>query len=604
MNKSPLPPTLLHCLLESKNRPAHHKATIFKSDQSWLQWNWQDLFREVQSLAGFLALEGLKAGDPVAILSSTRVEWLIADLAIMGLGGISVPIYTSSRSEEIKHICNRAGIRFLICEKEDLILKVENLADQCPSLTGGMNLNEETHSHLKWPNWRQAIISGRRYCQEHPDFFEQSIQKLQPSDLATIVYTSGTTGQPKGATLTHMQIMSEIVDVFHLLKIDHRDTSLSFLPYAHILGRVECWGAVYSGFTLGFAESMEMLSHNLQQIKPTVLIGVPRIFEKIFNSICTQIEAHPLRHRFFQWSLKASERASSHYQQKSSPSIAEWLQLMAVKPLLFNPVIKKFGGRLRFAISGGAPLNPELVRFFHAAGLLILEGYGLTETTAAITLNTPLNYELGTVGKPIGDVKIKLDKDGEICVKSEKVMKGYYGDLPKTSDYMTPDGYFKTGDIGEFTKSGFLKITDRKKDLIKTAGGKYISPQRLENLIKESKYISQILIHGDRRKYIVALVTLNQETIKDFLEEHKISLRDDQLPSQLPQVIELIRETIAEANSQLASFETIKNFAVLPQEFTVANGELTANLKVRRHFCDQKYKEILDRLYGNETDIL
>ncbi|MCB0386331.1 MAG: AMP-binding protein, partial [Bdellovibrionales bacterium] len=290
--------------------------------------------------------------------------------------------------------------------------------------------------------------------------------------------------------------------------MDHRDSSLTFLPYAHILGRVEGWGALYAGFTLSFAEDLEKLRKNLQEIRPTILIGVPRVFEKIYNGIRTQVEAHPLRHRLFNWAVSTGKRVSSSRLHREPLASLDLAQFVAAKKLIFGPLKDKLGGRLRFALSGGAPLSREIAEFFHAADILLLEGYGLTETTAAVTVNTPFAYCFGSVGRPFGDVEIKIAEDGEVLVKSQKVMTEYYNNPEATKAAFTDEGFFCTGDIGELNAEGFLRITDRKKDLIKTAGGKYVAPQKLENLLKLNKYISQVLIHGDRRKYIVALVTL------------------------------------------------------------------------------------------------
>ncbi|MBK9041405.1 MAG: long-chain fatty acid--CoA ligase [Bdellovibrionales bacterium] len=596
--------TIIHFLLDARKRPPEHAAVTFKTGHSWIRWSWRDLYREVESLACFLSLRGLGRGDHIAILSSTRIEWYIADLAILGLGAVTVPLYTSTHENEIHQLLNHAEVKYLLCENQEALSKWEKIKNKCSEVKGVMVFSEGSIEDTTWTGWREAITTGRRFCQKEPDFFEKSIRNVKSEDLATIIYTSGTTDHPKGVALTHSQIMSEVTELFSLISVDHRDISLSFLPFAHILGRVESWGSLYSGFTMSFAENFETIGKNIQEIRPTILIGVPRVYEKIYYGIQTQIESNPFRHQVFKWAIKAGQKFSLYRLSKSSPPIFDLGPYLIAKKFIFDPLKKKLGGRLRFAISDGAPLNENISRFFHLAGILILEGYGLTETTAAVTINTPLEYELGTVGKPFGDVKIKLAEDGEILIKSTKILKEYYKNPAGTTEAKTHEGYLKTGDIGEWTHSGFLRITDRKKNLIKTSGGKYINPDRLEAILKTNRYISHALIHGDRRKYIVCLITLDSNAISEFIIKKMIQIKDGEHPSQNPQVIEIIREAVAEANLELASFESIKNFAVLPNDFSVATGELTPSMKIRRRFCDEKYKDVLDGLYGIDKEIV
>jgi long-chain acyl-CoA synthetase len=363
---------------------------------------------------------------------------------------------------------------------------------------------------------------------------------------------------------------------------------LSFLPYAHVLGRVELWLHTYVGFTLNFAENIDRLKYNLLDVKPTVILGVPRIFEKIYAGILTETQSNPWRGYLF-----------SMLENNSSPIAGtplDWPRKLLADRLVYSRLRAGLGGKLRFAVSGGAPLEPQIAEFFHRAGVLILEGYGLTETTAAITVNTPPAFEFGTVGKPLADVKIKLAEDGEILVKSDKVMKGYYQAEQATSEVFR-DGYFCTGDIGEWTEKGFLRITDRKKDLIKTAAGKYIAPQKLEGLLKLNPLISNALIHGDRKKYIVALVTLNESYVKRLASDQNWNYRGYKALVQSPEIQNLVRKAVAQVNTKLASFETIKHFSVLSHDFTVESGELTPSLKVKRRVCDQNYKALIESLY-------
>lgn len=311
------------------------------------------------------------------------------------------------------------------------------------------------------------------------------------------------------------------------------------------------------------------------------MIAVPRIFEKIYGAILAQVENNNFKRKIFERALEIGKRVSFATQENRSLGLALTLEYECAKQLIFNKIISSFGGRMRFAVSGGAPLSPEIARFFHGLGLLICEGYGLTETTAGITFNTPLNYRFGTVGKPLADVDLRFADDGEILVKSKKVMVEYFKNPSATHEAFI-EGYFRTGDIGHLDADNFLHITDRKKDLIKTTGGKYVAPQKLENLLKQNPYVSNALIHGDQKKYIIALITVSPQ-LREKLDES--------------QIYNIIRDAVAEANTQLASFESIKKFSILPDDFTVESGELTPSLKVKRKFCDQKYKKIIDDLY-------
>ncbi|MCB0394953.1 MAG: long-chain fatty acid--CoA ligase, partial [Bdellovibrionales bacterium] len=434
--------------------------------------------------------------------------------------------------------------------------------------------------------------------EDSPELFTNAAKKTEIDELATICYTSGTTGNPKGVMLAHRQIISEVVDVFDIMTVNENDRSLTFLPFAHILARVEHFGSLYSGFCAAYAENIDRIRSNLLDVKPTFFAGVPRIFEKIYNGVITQAEVSPTKAKIFRWSVKIGKKVSQAKLQKKTLPPQTLIKYQIAKKLVFDKLAEKLGGRMRFAISGGAPLSREIAEFFHAANLLILEGYGLTETTAAVTLNSPYDYCFGTVGKPLGDVEIKIAEDGEILVKSDKVMMGYYNRNDANTEVFQ-DGYFCTGDIGEITPTGFLRITDRKKDLIKTAGGKYVAPQKLENLLKISKYISNVLIHGDNRKYIVALVTIEVGEVEKFARENGVTTKNKSELVGNATVQRLIREEIARVNSQLASYESIKNFAILENDFTIESGELTPSLKVKRKFCDKKFSEILDSLYHN-----
>jgi long-chain acyl-CoA synthetase len=587
--------TICHHLLNIKNRK--NICVEHKIKKKWQTISWAQYYDQVEKAAGGLKVLGVGPKQKVAILSNTRLEWALSDMAALGLGAVVVPIYQSSLAEEIAFILKDSGAETIIFESEDVYKKFEQVKSKVPHIKNSIGM---TFSKPGVIGWEELLNSGAKYRKDHPNFFQQACLDTDIQDLATIVYTSGTTGSPKGVCLHHEQIISEVGEVFKLIDVDNKDKTLTFLPFAHIFGRVEHWSHVYMGFTMAYAESVDRVRDNLLKTKPTFLLAVPRIFEKIYTSMQTQSEASPLKSKLFKWALDVGYKMSDCKLNKKLPPLTVLLEYQVAKRMVFDKLMKKLGGRLRFAVSGGAPLSAEISKFFHASNLLILEGYGLTETTAAVFLNTPFNYKFGSVGQPLGEVTVKIAEDGEICVKSKKVMKQYHNNPEATAEVFDDEGFFKTGDIGELDSGGFLKITDRKKDLIKTAGGKYVAPQKLENMLKLDKNISNVLIHGDQKKYIVSLITLNPETMKSFALSHQIAYKDMGELSKNPKVKDLIRNAVAQTNSQLASYETIKNFAILPNDFTVENGELTPSLKVKRKLLDKKYESQIKALYGGE----
>lgn len=593
--------TLLNSLLETRHRPNQHQAARFVKNGRWQTMSWQEYFAATAKIGMALKELGVEPTDRVAIFSNTRIEWALTDMAIMGIGAVTVPIYQSSIPTEIEFILNNSEAKVVFLENQALLEKWKTIAEKTPSVRWVVSFEITNSNDERLIQLGRVYEIGEKALSEKPDAFVDTCENRTLNELATIVYTSGTTGVPKGVQLTHEQIMSEIQDVFTILDVSEKDSSLTFLPFAHILGRVEHWGHVHIGWMMGYAESIDRIKNGLLEIKPTFLVAVPRIFEKVYNGIVSKAEAQKSKKKIFQWAMKVGLQVSDAKSSKRSISLPILAQYQLARKLVFDKLVEGLGGRLRFAFSGGAPLSKEIARFFHAANIYILEGYGLTETTAGAFVNSMYDYKFGTVGKAIGDVQTKLAEDGEILIKSKKVMTGYYKNDAATREVFTEDGWFATGDIGELTPDGFLRITDRKKDLIKTAGGKFVAPQKLENLLKLNKYISNVLIHGDKRKYVIALVTVNFDEINRLASENGITTRDHAQLVRQNIVKEVIRQAVADTNSQLASHESIKAFEILPEDFTIDSGELTPSLKVRRKFCDKKYAPVIDKLYGENT---
>ncbi len=599
MNRKNTTPTtpLGHSLLTFKKRTAA-KAVMFKQDDHWISKTWPEYYTDIEAFgAGLLAL-GVKPKERVAIMANTRYEWSVADHAAMGVHSVVISVYQNNTSSDVEYILKNSESRVLILENEALLRVWNEVQPKCPSVEFVVLM--EAPKNQTSPNvfsWAQIREKGREILKQNPTAFEDLCRSQKMSDTATLLYTSGTTGLPKGVVITHTQIISEISEAFPIFGVDDTDISLTFLPYAHILGRIEHWAHAYMGYTMAFAESVEKVRANLADIEPTFLISVPRIFEKVYAAISTQIDASPVKKKLFTWAMGVGRRITELKLTHQTIPLELLAAYELAQRLVLNKIKFAFGRRLRFAISGGAPLASDISSFFHAAGVLILEGYGLTETTAAITVNTPFNYKFGSVGRAIGDVELKIAEDGEILVRSHKVMKEYYKNPEATAEVMT-DGWFHTGDIGQILQGGDLKITDRKKDLIKTAGGKYVAPQKIEGLLKLSPMVTQALIAGDQKKYIVALLTVDPIYLQALAKERGESFTDWKELVSRPWVQDIVRDHIAETNADLASYESIKRFLILPMEFTVESGELTPSLKVKRKVLTQRYQKEIDSLYN------
>lgn len=542
--------------------PEREGTAIQYYEQGQLKsYSWNEYYIEVKKVTAALKAYGVMTQTKIAIKSPTSLHWGLLDLAIQCLGAVTVPIYPNSTPDEILHILKDSEASLLF-------------------LSGSLTFEVPKAQVISMENesWNEFLNKGSDWDAD-PTWFE-NLPDPETTALATLIYTSGTTGVPKGVCLSSVQIHSEVTEAFSW-GITKNDTTLCFLPFAHVLGRVEFWAHVYWGYTLGFAESLEKLKDNLKDIRPTVFIGVPRVFEKFYDAILVQMENLGLKRRLFDWALDIGQEVSQYILSRRKVPLDLALKWQMADSLIFSRIKSAFGGRLRFAISGGAPLPSEIAHFFHKCGVLILEGYGLTETTAAICVNRPTQFVFGSVGIPVGDVKLKIAEDGEILVKSQKVMMGYHNLHDETSRVLK-NGWFATGDIGEILSTGELKITDRKKDLIKTSGGKYVAPQKIEGRLKEHPYISQVLVYGDQKKYITALLQLNSETTGN------VSRQD---------IEEQIRNHVAEVNSELSSYETVKKFSLVTDPWTIENGLLTPSLKLKRKALIALYKDLLESLY-------
>ncbi|MBI1908957.1 MAG: long-chain fatty acid--CoA ligase [Deltaproteobacteria bacterium] len=592
------PQTILDIFSESCDRFAGKTCFQYKKNGSWQSMSWEEASRQVEAISLGLSQLGVRKGDTVALFSATRLEWTLCDLAILSLGGVTVPIYQSNTAEQAQYIIEDAGAKVVFVEGEAQAKKIQSVQSSLPQLQK-LILMEGASEFLPLITTLEALCqSGAKEAQEKGSVWEKAKKAIEPRDMATIVYTSGTTGNPKGAILTHGNIVGEVEACMKIISLSPDQVGLCFLPLAHIVARAIQFFQLKAGFVNAYAESIDKLIDNLAEVRPHFIVSVPRIFEKVYERVQSQVQAgSPIKKGIFAWALQVGRQVSQKLQRREGVPLSLKVQYSLARRLVFGKILQKLGGRLEFSISGGAPLSREIAEFFHAMGLLILEGYGLTETTAAINCNSPNDYRFGTVGRPALGVEEKIAPDGEILVRGPMVFKGYYRKPEATREAVDGEGWFRTGDIGLMDAEGYLTITDRKKDIIVTAAGKNIAPQNLENLIKMDPYISQVMIHGDKRKYLSALVTLNQAEVQKFASERGIAFHHFGDLVRHPQIYNLIKQSIEEKNQKLPSYETIKKFAILENDFTQEAGELTPTLKVKRRFVSEKYREVLDKLY-------
>jgi long-chain acyl-CoA synthetase len=613
-------PTITETFLERVRTTPDVVAYQFKPthpDQGpvnlWKQVTFRQYYDHVKLVSFGLMGLGVQPGDKVVILSNTRYEWPLCDVAILGASAITVPIYASNIPDDVLYILNHSDAKVAILEDAKQLQKILEKRLEKPGCLprlekiiviepSAMSLAARHQDATKDVITLKALEElGRREEAKAPARFDENLKSAKPEDLITICYTSGTTGVPKGAMITHdglMSVLEDAVAVIHpFIKPEH-EVLLSFLPFSHILGKVESMMLHTFGWRQAYAENLDKLMANIGEVRPTLMCSVPRIFEKAYNRINTMVDSGPeSKRKLFHWALQVGRRYYQAIWDRRAPTFTEKAEYAAAKALVLNKVAQRFGGRLQFAICGGAPLPREIGEFFQIVGIKVLEGYGLTETTAPVALNLPDDPRFGAVGRPLPEVQIKIGSDGEILIKSRKVFKGYYK-MPKETEEALADGWFHTGDIGHLDAEGFLHITDRKKDLIVTSGGKNIAPQKIENLAKSQKIFSQFVVHGDRRHYLTALVTLDQDQVIKYASENQILFSEYPELIKNPRILALVQRTIDDLNQQLANFETIKKFVILPVDFTVESGELTPSLKVKRGLVNRRYRNELDSMYA------
>jgi len=583
-------------------------ALMRKKSGVWVPTAWSEVQRRTCDIAIALQKWSLKRGESVALISQTRPAFFYCDLAIQSLGGVTVPIFSAVTADDVHFILNDCSARFVFVEDLIQYKKVERVRAQLKQKIEIVCLEKSSNDELLGLDkfLEKYLPKEATQVQSLIHDWKNIVASLLASELASIVYTSGTQGLPKGVELTHSNFLNMLEGIVRILDLSDQDVSLFFLPVAHIMGRVEQMVSIAVGMTTAYAENLNSLIDNMGEIKPTLLVSVPRVYEKIFSSVQNRfLNENIIMKEAFQLALQTGLEYSRALQKGQSPSLALHLRYMAADKLFFSAIRERLGGRLRFAVSGGAALSKELAEFFHAFGILILEGYGLTESTGPACLNRPEDFRFGSVGKPLATCQLRLSPtDSEIILSGPLLARSYHG---KSGDddgkYQGEDFY--TGDIGKIDEDGFVYIVDRKRDIIVTSGGKNIAPQKIEGQFKSDPLFSNVIVLGEAKPFITALVTLHKSEARRLAEELGISTQEDSGSGEgIAKWIEnsefyaLVEQHVQKINSQLASHEQIRKFRILSRELSIEAGELTPSLKVRRKFCAQKYSGLIERMYN------
>ncbi|MBD0329721.1 MAG: long-chain fatty acid--CoA ligase [Thermoleophilia bacterium] len=563
-------------------------AYLVERDDGWRPVSWQDADRRVDELAhGLLAL-GLRKGDRLALLGATRLEWALVDLAANLVGVVVVPLYPTSSARDCGYILSHSGTKVAVVEDDVQRAKLESVREVAP-----------LDHLLTFPDLDALAERGRAHREEHPQAVGEALAALSEEDVLMIVYTSGTTGPPKGCVLLQRNYVAVVDALDEMRELNQPgDVFLLFLPLAHSYAQLVLYAGAAIGYTVAFLPDMTRIADAAQAVRPTSMPSVPRVYEKVHAAVVAQFDAATgVKRRLIDWALAVGRRVSALRREDRAVPRGLAFQHRLADRLVYSKVKARLGGRLRYGISGAAPIAAQILEFFHALDILVLEGYGLTESSSGCSVNRPSRYRFGTVGRPLPGVEVRIDEDGEILIRGDNVFAGYYREEEATLAALTEDGWLRTGDVGELDPDGFLRITDRKKDILVTAGGKNVSPQNIETDLKTSKYVSQALVVGDRRPYVAALVTLDEPEVRRWAEERGLTGSSAELAAS-DDVRGLIQEVVDRANRERGRVEQVKRFRVLPRDFSQEDGELTPTMKVRRRVCEQHFAAEIEALYS------
>jgi len=590
-------PSLNKLFLEAVDRYANPKAQISKTANGWESISAGEMLRRVAGLSKALGELGIKAGDRVGIFAPNCAEWHVADFAITGLGAASVPVYFNESADRLTYILNDSGARIVITKGETQARKIAEARERMPGLEHVISVAPP--SDLQGEILRYETLIATAGDADVAEYRRRSAQ-VAGDLLATIIYTSGTTGEPKGVMLNHANLSSNSIDSLKEYVFEPDDVALEFLPLAHVYERTVGYGYLSRGVSIAYLEQIEAVAEALLEVHPTMTAAVPRFFEKLYANILEKGHRETgLKRKIFDWALRVAQESVPWraYGKKASSGLQ--LRWSIADRLVYSKIREGLGGKIRTFCSGGAPLAPELTEFFWSLNVRVFQGYGLTETAPVVTANLPTANKVGTVGRPIPHVEVRIAEDGEILVKGPNVMQGYYRKPAETREVLTEDGWFRTGDIGKLDADGYLIITDRKKELLKTAAGKFVAPAPIENMLKSCPYITNAIVVGDRRKFVSVLIVLNFATSE---AEAKRQGREFSTRAQMlvdPWVRDLISHEIERLTASLAQYEKPKRFALLEQDFTYASGELTYTLKMKRRVIEERYRDVIARLYAD-----
>ncbi|WP_319524895.1 long-chain fatty acid--CoA ligase [uncultured Desulfosarcina sp.] len=589
-----------------RNRVAKYNnrlAVEKKRSGRWESASWTQYYDNARSVGlGLLSL-GVEKGDRVALLSENRLEWLYTDMGALGIGACLVPIYTTLTADEVAYIAGNAEVKILVVEDSVQVEKALYAAEKCPALKTIVAMDGNGPKNDKLISFSELMQLGSKARKNDPDAFEKLAEAVAPEDLATIVYTSGTTGLPKGAMITHKNIMA-VIDSLDRIKPEFAhdaDQAVPFLPLSHVFERAAGhFYGMFKGITSSYAESVNTVLEDFGEKRPTIILAVPRVCEKVYQKILMQVEQQPAwRRKIFHWGHAIGARISTLREEKKPIPALLKLKYRLAYTLIFKKLQEALGGRVRWMTASGAPTARDIVLFFNAAGIQVVEGYGMTECFAPATMSNLSDYRIGTVGRPLPGVEIKLDEDGEILIRGDNVFKGYWKMPEETAETFTEDGFLRSGDIGSFDDAGFLMITDRKKNLIITSGGKNIAPQKIENLFLGDPLFTHFIVIGERRKFLSALLTINLEQAEVIAQKQGIECSDPRTLLDNPDFIRIVDEHVAERNSHLARFETIKRYRMIKNEFSQEAGELTPSLKIKRNVIHENYTDLIESMYAD-----
>ncbi len=570
-------------------------AYRYKQQDAWRDISWPEMRELVRSVSKSLLALGVRKGQAVNILGQTRLEWVACDFGTTCCGAVTVGIYASNLAEDCAYIVNHCDAELIFVDGRDQLEKIQSVRAEMPRLRQIVIWDGESDPARDVLSWNDFIERGREVADRLVD---EAGRAIRPDDLASLVYTSGTTGLPKGAMISHGNLVFVSWTAGQMLYVEPQFVTLLFLPLAHVFARLIVYVNMRAGSTIAFAEDLTKVVENMREIRPHSVPSAPRIYEKIHERVIVGVrEAGGLKQKLFEWALGVGREVSRRQQHKQP--LPAWLRLRhrLADRLVLHKVRDVFGGRLVYAISGAAPLNKEIAEWFHACGVLILEGIGMTENTSFTNVNPIDANKFGTVGPAGPGIECRIAEDGEVLYRGPNVMLGYYKSPEATAETIDAEGWLHTGDIGTLDEDGYLTITDRKKDIIVTSGGKNVAPQRIERMLRACPYLSQVVVVGDKRKFISALVTLNADTVGKWASAQGITVSAPEQLAREPKVLELIGREIERCNHELASYETVKKFRVLPHDLSIEGGELTPSMKVKRKVVVDKHVALVEEMY-------